>query len=209
MSDSRQQIYEFGDFRLEVSERRLLRDDDPLSLAPKVFDTLVLLVKNSGHLVEKDQLLKELWPDTYVEEVNLSVNISALRKVLGETEEGKSYIETVPKRGYRFTAAVTAVAPTNESLIVEAYVPTVTGEMEPSLVPVKKPELRPVPIVIHDGCNSLRPLAWHLASLLSVGSGTIRGRRQRLRLRLPSSQLRCSPSSRLIPPAEMKHSNSE
>jgi DNA-binding winged helix-turn-helix (wHTH) protein/TolB-like protein/Flp pilus assembly protein TadD len=147
MSDPDKQIYEFGEFYLDVSERRLLRNGVPLPLSPKVFDTLILLVNNSGRLVEKDRLLKELWPDTFVEEVNLSVNVSALRKVLGESESGKSYIETVPKRGYRFTAEVRRLEEVSEDLIVHqrlrAQVVTEKIETPPLSFPTLK--LTPAP----------------------------------------------------------------
>lgn len=101
--------YEFADFQLDVRERRLLRKGAELSLAPKVFDTLRLLVENAGHLMTKEELLRQLWPDTLVEENNLNKNISALRKVLGEASEGSSCIETLPRVGYRFVAAVRTV----------------------------------------------------------------------------------------------------
>lgn len=101
-------LFEFGPFRLEAAERRLVRNRTELvQLPPKVFDLLVLLVENRGRLLEKSYLLESLWPGTFVEEANLSVNVSVLRKALGE---GETYVETVPKRGYRFVANVTEVA---------------------------------------------------------------------------------------------------
>jgi TolB-like protein/DNA-binding winged helix-turn-helix (wHTH) protein/Tfp pilus assembly protein PilF len=108
----KQEIYEFGEFRLEAAERRLLRDGIPLALPPKVFDTLVLLVQNAGRLLSKDELMKGVWPDTFVEEVSLAQNISQLRKALGETVGDGQMIQTVAKRGYRFTAPVSVA---NES----------------------------------------------------------------------------------------------
>jgi len=98
--------YQFGPFSLDPSEHLFLHDETPISLTPKAFDLLVLLVESAGRLVEKDELMRQLWPDTIVEEANLSNNISLLRKALGETEQGAKYIETVPKRGYRFVADV-------------------------------------------------------------------------------------------------------
>ncbi|PWT89312.1 MAG: hypothetical protein C5B55_11620, partial [Blastocatellia bacterium] len=106
MSTREHHSFEFGRFRLDETERLLLCDGKSVSLAPKVFDTLVALVRRSGHLIEKDQLMSEVWPDTFVEEVNLAVNISTLRKILGDTDDGESFIETVPKKGYRFVAPV-------------------------------------------------------------------------------------------------------
>ena len=99
-------IYEFGSFRLIPEERQLLRDNQSVPLTPKSFDLLVVLVENSGHLLEKDELLKRIWPDSFVEEANLSVNMSALRRALGETANEHQFIETVPRRGYRFVGKV-------------------------------------------------------------------------------------------------------
>ena len=96
--------YEFGRFRLKVAERVLLRDSEPVPLTPKVFDILVTLVEHGGHVVAKDDLMKRVWPNTFVEEGNLTQNISLLRKALGETPGGVQFIETVPRRGYRFVA---------------------------------------------------------------------------------------------------------
>ncbi|SRR6266404_1499385 len=106
MSKPLQSCYEFGPFRLNASERLLLRDGQPVPLPPKVFDTLLVLVQSSGHLVEKDELMTKLWPDTFVEEATLARNISDLRKALCEDTGQHKYIETVPKRGYRFVASV-------------------------------------------------------------------------------------------------------
>jgi len=82
----------------------LMRDGEPVPLTPKALETLLVLVENSGHVLHKDELMKKLWPDTFVEEANLAVNISSLRKTLGEKPNGGQYIETVPRRGYRFAA---------------------------------------------------------------------------------------------------------
>ncbi|HET9362046.1 MAG TPA: winged helix-turn-helix domain-containing protein [Vicinamibacterales bacterium] len=99
-------IFSFGPFLLDLTEHALLRDGRPVPLTPKVFEVLRLLVQNAGHLVLKEQLLKEVWPDTFVEEANLNRAVSVLRKALGESQSDR-YIETVPKRGYRFVAHVT------------------------------------------------------------------------------------------------------
>ncbi len=103
-------LYEFGPFRLDVAERLLRRQGQVVPLTAKVFDLLVVLVENRGRLVEKDYLLKTIWPDSFVEEANLSVNVSALRKALGELPNNPQYVETVPKRGYRFVAPVKEAA---------------------------------------------------------------------------------------------------
>ncbi|HJS25039.1 MAG TPA: tetratricopeptide repeat protein [Pyrinomonadaceae bacterium] len=96
--------YEFGRFRLKVAERVLLREGELVPLTPKVFDILVTLVEHGGQVVAKDDLMKRVWPNTFVEEGNLTQNISLLRKALGESPGGLQFIETVPRRGYRFVA---------------------------------------------------------------------------------------------------------
>jgi len=107
MSAEAKVLYEFGKFRCDPREHLLLCDGKPVSLSPKSFDILLALIRSNGRLLTKDELMRQVWPDSFVEEANLTVNISALRKVLGETPGGQQYIETVPKRGYRFIAPVT------------------------------------------------------------------------------------------------------
>lgn len=102
-------LYEFGPFRLDVAERLLRCHQVGVPLPPKTFDTLVVLVENSGRLLEKDELIRLLWPDSFVEDGSLARKISYLRKALEENDPGQKYIETVPKIGYRFVAEVRAV----------------------------------------------------------------------------------------------------
>jgi len=109
VSQQESQSYEFGRFRLKTAERVLLREGELVPLTPKVFDILVTLVEHGGQVVAKDDLMKRVWPNTFVEEGNLTQNISLLRKALGESPGGVQFIETVPRRGYRF------VADTNQS----------------------------------------------------------------------------------------------
>ncbi len=100
-------VYEFGRFRLDTTEHLLYRQDgEVVPLKPKVVETLELLVRERGRLLTKQELMTQLWPDTIVEESNLTQNIYQLRKVLGTSSNGRAYIETIPKRGYRFTAEV-------------------------------------------------------------------------------------------------------
>src|SRR5262245_29251872 len=106
MSRRSNHLYEFGPFRLDVAEHLLLRDGEAVPLPPKAFDLLLVLIEHHGHLLEKDELLKAVWPGIFVEEVNLSNNVSLIRKALGEGENGQRFIETVPKRGYRFVGQV-------------------------------------------------------------------------------------------------------
>lgn len=102
-----QYSYLFGAFRLDALDKVLWHDEQVVALTPKAIDTLVALVERHGRLVTKDELLALVWPDAFVEENNLAQNVSALRRVLGEGTEGSKFIETVPKRGYRFVAPVT------------------------------------------------------------------------------------------------------
>ncbi len=102
-------FYEFGPFCLDPNEHRLLRDGQPIPLRPKVFDILLVLIQNHGHLVEKEQLMSSVWTEQFVEEGNINKNISMLRRALGEDDTGHKFIETVPKRGYRFVGDVREV----------------------------------------------------------------------------------------------------
>jgi len=110
MAQAAKHLYEFGPFRIDPSEGLLLRDEQPIPLAPKAFEALLLLVESSGHLIEKGVLMQKLWPDSFVEEANLSKYIFTLRQALSDGEDGQKYIETVPKRGYRFVASVQKLA---------------------------------------------------------------------------------------------------
>lgn len=98
--------FEFEEFRLDLAEKVLLREGTVVSVTPKVFETLQVLVENAGRLVEKDELMQRIWQDRFVEESNLSFNIKMLRKALGDDAGRPRFIETVPRRGYRFVAKV-------------------------------------------------------------------------------------------------------
>ena len=110
MKGDENHFYEFKSFRLDVAERQLLNDGVSVPLMPKVFDVLAYLVEHHGHLVEKDELLRTVWADTFVEEANIARIIHELRKVLSEDKNGNKFIETVAKKGYRFVADVTEVS---------------------------------------------------------------------------------------------------
>jgi len=107
MSPEIKALYEFGNFRCDPREHLLLCGDTSVSLSPKAFEILLVLIRSNGRLLTKDELMQQVWPDSFVEEGNLTVNISALRRALGETPAGQQYIETIPKRGYRFVVPVT------------------------------------------------------------------------------------------------------
>ncbi len=106
MSKRINHLYEFGPFQLDATERLLRRQEEVVPVTPKVVDTLLVLVKRAGHVVGKDEIMQEVWPDTFVEEGALAKNVSVLRRVLGTSPSGAEYIETIPKRGYRFVAPV-------------------------------------------------------------------------------------------------------
>ena len=118
-------VHEFGSFRLDPSERLLLRADQPVPLTPKAFDLLVYLVDHAGRLVGKQELMDALWPSTCVEETNLTFTMSVLRKALGDSQNGEQFIQTVPTRGYRFVAPVTHVNNPPVGDITEAPSPRV------------------------------------------------------------------------------------
>ncbi len=106
--------FEFGEFLLDAKEKVLLRDGKPLSITPKAFQLLFVLLENHGHLVEKDELMKSVWADSFVEEGNITFTIGLLRKLLGDDTKNSRFIETVPKRGYRFIADVRRVEAKDE-----------------------------------------------------------------------------------------------
>src|SRR5262245_5836699 len=128
MSSAGGEVYAFGPFQLDVVERRLAKAGAPITLAPKLFDTLVLLVRQHGRLLEKDVLMQNVWPDTFVTDATLAHNISVLRKVLGHSASAP-VIETIAKKGYRFVLPVEQV----EAATVATAVlpPAVSATIEP------------------------------------------------------------------------------
>ena len=118
MTDQSDIVYEFGAFRLVPSERQLLREDQSITLPPKAFQALALLVEKHGHAVTKAELIAQLWPDSFVEESNLNHYISLVRKALNDGAGGRRYIETVPKLGYRFMGDVHQSNGQTESLLI-------------------------------------------------------------------------------------------
>ncbi|MFN7929652.1 MAG: winged helix-turn-helix domain-containing protein [Blastocatellia bacterium] len=136
-------IYEFGSFRLDLHERVLLRDGVIVPVQRKAFETLALLVQQHGHVVAKDEFWRTIWAESYVEEGSLTVNISILRKVLGDDQNGQRFIETVPRRGYRFVAPVRVIAMPARAL-ADAAVPapfpvlSATVPVPPTALPVPR-----------------------------------------------------------------------
>jgi Tol biopolymer transport system component/DNA-binding winged helix-turn-helix (wHTH) protein len=121
MSGGLKHLFEFGPFQIDPEQRLLLRDQQPVSLSPKAFELLLVLAQRSEQVVLKDELMNQLWPDTFVEESNLGQHIFQLRKVLGERAQGASYIVTVPGRGYRFACKVRTIpAKADEEIVLES-----------------------------------------------------------------------------------------
>src|ERR1044071_9586305 len=129
MSEQVRHLYEFGPFRLDATERLLLRDQQHIPLTPKAFETLLVLVEHGGHVIDKSELIKKVWPDTFVEEVNLAKNVSCLRKILGG-EQSEQYIETIPKRGYRFVASVREFWDEHVESMVVSQIPALINQEE-------------------------------------------------------------------------------
>jgi DNA-binding winged helix-turn-helix (wHTH) protein/TolB-like protein/Flp pilus assembly protein TadD len=119
MSNEPQELFEFGPFRFDTRRPRLTRDGEVVALTPKALEVLAVLVQSDGELVEKDVLIRRVWPDTFVEDGNLSVHIFNLRRALGQSPGGQNYIETIPRQGFRFTAAVQKIDANGIDLVVE------------------------------------------------------------------------------------------
>jgi DNA-binding winged helix-turn-helix (wHTH) protein/TolB-like protein len=153
-SPERSACYAFGPFVLDPREHRLLRNGAPVGATPKVLDTLLVLIEQRGRLVDKQELMKRVWPDAFVQDAALARHISDLRRILGEPARGGQYIETVPTRGYRFIADVRSVdydsAPLDPALAAES--------VHPSAAPV---------------LTRRRPLTWAaaFAALIAVVTG--------------------------------------
>ena len=145
-------LYEFGEFKLDPAERQLRRGEEVRPLTPKAFDLLLLLVRNHQHALTKEELLAEVWKDSVVEEKNLADNISVLRKALGDDVKEATYIETIPRYGYRFRASVQEIG--NNDLVVAESVKT-RVLIEEKEVPRKKSRF-----------------AWVLVGLLLIGAAS-------------------------------------
>ncbi len=114
-------VYEFGPFRMDPDKQVLLRDGQLIAVPPKAFETLLVLVRRGREVVSKEELLNAIWPDSFVEEANLSQHIFKLRKALGDTLEGERYIVTLPGRGYRFAVPVRTITDGSEALIAQMH----------------------------------------------------------------------------------------
>ncbi|MGB8535110.1 MAG: winged helix-turn-helix domain-containing protein [Acidobacteriaceae bacterium] len=168
-------LYEFGAFRVDPEKQLLLREQQHVPVTPKVFETLLILVRRSGELVTKDELMRELWPDSFVEESNLSQNIFMLRKALGETAEERRHIVTVPGRGYRFAADVRTLRHEDEAIVIasrtRAHVVVEETESETSETDASVPGLAGRE---RDGARRVYAIAVVLvAGFLAVGAALI------------------------------------
>ncbi len=145
MNQEKARFYEFGRFRVDARERLLFDGEFPIQLAPKIFDTLLLLIENSGRALGKEEMMSQIWADSFVEENNLAQNISFLRKTFGESH----FIETIPKRGYRFVAPVRIIGDEAEAIVFERARTRIhltetaeLGDAPVAMLPVHKPETR-------------------------------------------------------------------
>src|SRR5436190_10918921 len=121
MSRQAKHFYEFGSFRLDATQRLLLREGTVVPLTLKAFDLLLTLVEIDGQVLSKDELMRRVWPDSFVEEANLSHHIHKLREAMGEREQGDKYIETLARRGYRFVAKVNEVHDEGVELVLQEH----------------------------------------------------------------------------------------
>lgn len=153
MTEQMKSFYDFGQFRLDMTERILLLEGKHIPLQPKTFETLLALVEQHGHIVEKEELMRLVWPDAFVEEVNLAKNISILRKLLAEADQHTEYIQTIPKRGYRFAAEVRAaqeLLQETDAITPSVQPATATSEREVVLqTPIAAPRPRRIPQAVY------------------------------------------------------------
>ena len=121
MGSERNGVVEFDSFRIELENRLLLKNGEVVALAPKTFDLLAALVQNRGTVLDKETLFRKVWPDVFVEESSLTKNISLLRRCLGDDPDGRAYIQTLPRRGYRFQASLGQVRtrPVEDTILEE------------------------------------------------------------------------------------------
>jgi DNA-binding winged helix-turn-helix (wHTH) protein/tetratricopeptide (TPR) repeat protein len=172
-------MYEFGPFRMDPDKQVLLRGNDPVAVTPKAFETLLALVRRSRDVVSKEELLKEVWPDSIVEESNLSQNVFLLRKALGDTSENRQYIVTLPGRGYRFAATVRTITEQEETeaLVAQSRTRTQIVIEEDEAEPAEVLQALPVPRDPRGGRRLLLPVGATAFLLLLVALFLIRSRR--------------------------------
>jgi tetratricopeptide (TPR) repeat protein/DNA-binding winged helix-turn-helix (wHTH) protein len=181
MSEQRQQIYGFDNFRLDVPNRELLRDGRVVVLQAKAFDMLVVLIENAGRLVGKEELFNSVWPGQIVEESNLTVQVSAIRKALGEKKDNLRYLVTVPGHGYRFTGNLLSLNEEEEEVVIERHSVSRlavesendAGENEDSLIKNISTQNSSYLSTRDEAGASMRPAAGGWRTLLLAGLGMI------------------------------------
>jgi DNA-binding winged helix-turn-helix (wHTH) protein/tetratricopeptide (TPR) repeat protein len=167
-------FYEFGPFRVDPDKQLLLRQNQPVAITPKAFETLLLLLRRNREVVSKEELMKTVWPDSFVEEANLSQNIFVLRKLLGDTADGRRYIVTLPGRGYRFAEEVRTVSRDGEGLLgVSSSAPNIVVPEVVPPAPAAKSHRRLWPYVL---------LATGLGVLVFLGVALLTRRHSRIAL---------------------------
>ena len=183
MSSLSGHIHQFNEFAIDTEQKVLLRGGKAIPLAPKVFETLLALVENHGRIVLKEELMKRLWPDTFVEESNLTFNIQQLRKALGDNARKPIYVETIPRRGYRFIAGV-ELAPDNQQPNQTAPAPSTTEVLiAPRVVVPTRARAVAILTVIGVAIATIGLVSWSLASRggqSSMGSKPIAGKALKL-----------------------------
>jgi DNA-binding winged helix-turn-helix (wHTH) protein/TolB-like protein/Tfp pilus assembly protein PilF len=183
MGEQTSEFYEFGRFRVKADERVLLRERELVPLTPKAFDILLTLLENDGRIVHKEDLMKKVWPNTFVEEGNLTQNVSLLRKALGESANGPQFIETVPRRGYRFVAPVSKINVTDGEQLREIpnnpLPPNAPSSLTEEPTPVlRKSELETRNLKLETISRRVPAIALTLAAILAtvVGIAYLGGR---------------------------------
>lgn len=161
-------IYEFGPFRMDPDKQILRRGDDIVPITPKAFETLLVLVRRCREVVSKEELLREIWPNSFVEESNLSQNIFLLRKALGDTADNRQYIVTLPGRGYRFAATVRTVTEEGEALVAQARTRTQIVIEEDDAEAAPRLKMLPVPQKFKASWRLL--IALSVAAVLALGA---------------------------------------
>jgi Tol biopolymer transport system component/DNA-binding winged helix-turn-helix (wHTH) protein len=171
-------LYEFDNFIIDVKNQRLVRDGKLVPLAAKTFEILLVLIENNGRTLEKSDLLNRIWPETFVEEINLNVHISNLRKALGESAARHQYIKTIPKRGYCFTAPVEEVESDKEILLQEIESPPqTTAQIDPALQADLPEEAIPLQVTGEIEYVKVPVSEKHLSSQTVIRSWKITGKR--------------------------------
>jgi DNA-binding winged helix-turn-helix (wHTH) protein/TolB-like protein len=155
-------LYQFCRFRFDPENHSLESEGNPISLTPKAFEILLVLVQNGTRLTTKEELMRKVWPDSFVEEANLTVNISALRRHLGETPGGRQYIETVPKKGYRFAVPVSQLPVNNHAV----GPPGVSAANPPQVASVPLTDLTGKPLISR---NAREDRNWFRSAIIMLG----------------------------------------